>query len=86
MWLLDPDVTHLNHGAYGATPIRVLEDQNDWRRRMEANPVRFFEEEYHPALVEARRRLCEFVGCEEANTVFVTNAKGRSVSVVDTAE
>lgn len=74
MWLLDPDVTHLNHGAYGATPIRVLEDQNDWRRRMEANPVRFFDEEYYPALVEARRRLCEFVGAEEENTVFVTNA------------
>ena len=74
MWLLDPDVTHLNHGAYGATPIRVLEDQNDWRRRMEANPVRFFDEEYYPALVEARRRLCELVGAEEENTVFVTNA------------
>lgn len=74
MWLLDPDVTYLNHGSFGATPIRVLEEQNDWRRRMEADPVRFFDEEYHPGLVEARRRVCDFVGCDQATTVFVANA------------
>ncbi|HEX2153544.1 MAG TPA: aminotransferase class V-fold PLP-dependent enzyme [Acidimicrobiia bacterium] len=74
MWLLDPDVTHLNHGSFGATPIRVLEDQNDWRRRLESNPVRFFDEEYHPALAEARRRLIAFLGGDERNTAFVTNA------------
>jgi isopenicillin-N epimerase len=81
MWLLDPDVTYLNHGSFGATPIRVLEDQSDWRRRMEANPMRFFDEEYHPALAEARRRLCDFVGCEEENTVLLTNAT-KGVNVV----
>lgn len=74
MWLLDPDVTHLNHGSFGATPIRVLEDQNDWRRRLESNPVRFFDEEYHPALAEARSRLVAFLGGEARNTAFVTNA------------
>ena len=74
MWLLDPDVTHLNHGSFGATPIRVLEEQNDWRRRLETNPVRFFDEEYRPALAEARRRLSEFVGSDPTRTVFVANA------------
>lgn len=74
MWMLDPDVTHLNHGSFGATPVRVLEDQDDWRRRLESNPVRFFGEEYHPALADARARLVGFLGGEEAGTAFVTNA------------
>lgn len=74
MWLLDPDVTHLNHGSFGATPIRVLEEQNEWRRRLESNPVRFFDEEYGPALSDARHRLVDFLGGSEAGTAFVPNA------------
>lgn len=74
MWFLDPDVTYLNHGSFGAAPIRVLEDQADWRRRLESNPVRFFDEEYYPALYEARHRLVTFLGGSEAGTAFVANA------------
>lgn len=74
MWMLDPDVTYLNHGSFGAAPVRVLEDQTDWRRRLESNPVRFFDEEYPPALAHARRRLAEFIGSDETTTAFVANA------------
>lgn len=73
-WVLDPDVTYLNHGSFGATPVAVLEEQNHWRLRLEANPVQFFDEEYHPALADARARLVEFVGGVEDTTVFVNNA------------
>lgn len=74
MWLLDSDVTYLNHGSFGAAPIRVLEDQNDWRRRLESNPVRFFDEDYYPALDDARTRLVEFLGGRTEHTAFVSNA------------
>lgn len=73
-WMLDPDVTYLNHGSFGATPVAVLEEQNHWRIRMEENPVLFFDEEYHPALTDARARLVDFVGGSEDSTVFVSNA------------
>lgn len=73
-WMLDPDVTHLNHGSFGATPIAVLEEQNHWRIRLEENPVQFFDEEYPPALDDARARLADFVGADENTTVFVSNA------------
>jgi isopenicillin-N epimerase len=32
----------LNHGAFGATPVELQEEQTRWRRRIEANPPRFF--------------------------------------------
>jgi isopenicillin-N epimerase len=34
-WLLDPDVTYLNHGTVGAPPRRVLQKQQVLRDEME---------------------------------------------------
>ncbi len=74
-WLLDPEVLHLNHGSFGATPAVVLEAQQAIRTRIEANPTRFFlEGEYQDLLDKARRVVARFVGADDAGLVFVTNA------------
>ena len=74
-WLLDPEVLHLNHGSFGATPAAVLEAQQRIRERIELNPTRFFlEGEYQERLDQARRAVAHFVGADEAGLVFVTNA------------
>ncbi len=73
-WTLDPDTVHLNHGAFGACPAEVLEVQSEFRRQMEANPVGFMLRSYQPALERSRAALAEFVGTDEAGTVFVPNA------------
>ena len=74
-WLLDPGVLHLNHGSFGATPLAVLEAQQQLRTRIEANPTRFFlEGEYQESLDETRRVVARFVGADEGGLVFVTNA------------
>lgn len=41
-WTLDPDVTHLNHGSFGAVPVAVQAEQSRLRSQMEADPVRWF--------------------------------------------
>ncbi|WP_420446418.1 aminotransferase class V-fold PLP-dependent enzyme [Candidatus Poriferisodalis sp.] len=74
-WLLDPEVLHLNHGSFGATPAAVLEAQQRIQERIELNPTRFFlEGEYQERLDQARRAVAHFVGADEAGLVFVTNA------------
>ena len=74
-WLLEDGVLHLNHGSFGATPASVLEAQERVRRRMEANPTRYFVgDEYQHELDSARRVVADFVGADEAGLVFVNNA------------
>ena len=69
-WTLDPTITYLNHGSFGATPRVVLEKQNEFRAQMEREPVRFFVRELEPLLDEARRVLAEFIGAEDGSGAF----------------
>jgi isopenicillin-N epimerase len=73
-WLLDPAVTFLNHGSYGATPIAVLARQAELRAQLEREPVRFMNRELEPLLDEARRALAAFLGADEQGLAFTANA------------
>ena len=74
LWPLETTVAHLNHGAYGAVPTPVLEEQQSWRDRMETNPVRFFSRELAAALDQARAEVAAFLQADVEGTVFVRNA------------
>lgn len=73
-WTLDPAITFLNHGSFGATPRVVLDKQDAFRAQMEREPVRFFVRELEPLLDEARRTLAHFLGADEKGVAFVPNA------------
>lgn len=73
-WTLDPSITFLNHGSFGATPRVVLEKQNEFRAQMEREPVRFFVRELEPLIDEARGALAEFLGADPEGLAFVPNA------------
>ncbi|HEX6086793.1 MAG TPA: aminotransferase class V-fold PLP-dependent enzyme [Thermoanaerobaculia bacterium] len=73
-WTLDPDITFLNHGSFGATPRVVLERQNEYRAQMEREPVRFFVRELEPLLDSSRAALASFLNADEQGLAFVPNA------------
>ncbi|HEV7484147.1 MAG TPA: aminotransferase class V-fold PLP-dependent enzyme [Thermoanaerobaculia bacterium] len=73
-WLLDPTITFLNHGSFGAAPKVVLAKQNDLRTQLEREPVRFMVRELEPLLDDARATLAAFVGADPAAIAFVPNA------------
>lgn len=73
-WGLEAGVAYLNHGAFGACPVPVLDRQTQLRREMERQPADFLVRKLEPRLDEARTVLARFVGADPAGVVFVPNA------------
>ena len=73
-FLLDPDVTFLNHGSFGACPRPVFEAYQAWQRELERQPVAFLQRRLPGLLAEANERLAVYVGAPAADVVFVRNA------------
>lgn len=73
-WGLDPDITFLNHGSFGACPTAVLDYQTQLQRELERNPMDFLHRSLERRLDEARQRLADFIGCKFESLVFVPNA------------
>jgi isopenicillin-N epimerase len=73
-WRLDPDVTYLNHGSFGACPEPVLAVQRELRDRLERQPVAFLDRELPPLLDDARERVGAFLGADTDGLAFVANA------------
>ncbi|AFZ00580.1 aminotransferase class V-fold PLP-dependent enzyme [Calothrix sp. PCC 6303] len=73
-WLLDREITFLNHGSFGACPRHVLEVQAKVRSQLENEPVNFFNQQWEPLIDASREKLAAFVGSDVEDLVFVPNA------------
>lgn len=73
-WPLDPELTFLNHGSFGACPNVVLEHQHRLRHELERSPVQFMLQRLPELLDEAREAVARFVGARPCDLVFTSNA------------
>ena len=74
LWTLDPEVTFLNHGSFGACPVPVQARQAELRDELERDPVAFITERQEDLVDEARRELASQLGSAVQDLVFVSNA------------
>jgi isopenicillin-N epimerase len=72
-FLLDPNITFLNFGSFGASPKVVFDDYQKWQRELEYNPVQFITVNGIKYLQESREALGKFIGCHANDVVMVTN-------------
>ena len=73
-FLLEPRITFLNHGSFGATPRRVFECYQRWQRELEYEPVGFLIRRAPELLQASRAFLAEYLGTQANNLVYAQNA------------
>jgi len=83
-FLLDPDVTYLNHGSYGACSEPVFREYQRLQLELERQPTDFFtrraftgfwgEDDGSGELARARAKLASFLGARRDDLVFAANA------------
>ena len=71
---LDPGVTFLNHGSFGATPRAVLAEAQRWQVEMERQPVAFLQRRFLELMESVRRPLAAYVNADPSDLVLVPNA------------
>ena len=72
-FLLDPNITFLNHGSFGACPKVVFDNYQYWQRELEKQPVKFFTKILYEKLENSRKKLSNFIGCDHDELIFFQN-------------
>jgi isopenicillin-N epimerase len=73
-WPLDSNSVFLNHGSFGACPRAILDKQQEYRQRLESQPLKFLIREMEELFDNARHRVASFVNARHEDLVFVQNA------------
>ena len=73
LFQLDPDITFLNHGSYGACPRPVFEDYQKWQVMIEQHPVKFMQDDIYQYLDESRSSLGNYINCNKNDLIYVPN-------------
>jgi isopenicillin-N epimerase len=74
LFSLDPAVSYLNHGSFGAVPISVQRTQQRLRDETETNPMKYFVQGLDDRIVHTRRHIAGFLGADPDGSALVTNA------------
>lgn len=72
-FLLDPTITYLNFGSFGACPLPIFQDYQRWQRELEQEPAQFMNVNGPRYLEQSRRALADYIHCDAADIVYVTN-------------
>jgi isopenicillin-N epimerase len=81
LFSLDPAVSYLNHGSFGAVPIGVQRVQQRLRDEIEANPLKFHAQGLLDRIIHTRRHLAAFLGADPDGSALVPNTTA-AVSLV----
>ena len=73
LFMLDPEVTYLNHGSFGACPKLIFEELVNWQKKLEREPVKHLAFDVFTHLEESRYALSNYINCDKDDVVFFPN-------------
>jgi len=73
LFLLDPHITYLNFGSFGACPKAVFTEYQRIQLELEQRPVQFMINTGMKELNSARVSLADYLACDANDVVFMTN-------------
>lgn len=72
-FLLNPNISYLNFGSFGACPKPIFEDYQKWQLEIEKEPVQFMTVNGPSYLKASREALAQYIHCNADDVVYVTN-------------
>jgi len=72
-FLLDPEITYLNHGSFGACPKPIFADYQRWQLELEREPTQFITKNAFRYLQQSKDALSNYIGCSSEDFFFTPN-------------
>lgn len=72
-FLINPKITYLNFGSFGACPKPIFEDLQKWQLEMESEPVQFITVDGFKYLKKSREALAKYIHCDSDDLVYTPN-------------
>ena len=72
-FLLNPNITYLNHGSFGACPKPVFADYQKWQTQLETEPVQFILKDSWTYLQDSKNALASYINCDPDDFYFTVN-------------
>lgn len=72
-FLIDPEITFLNFGSFGACPKSVFADYQQWQLLLEREPVQFIAFDGADRVRNSLAALAAFIDCDPMDLVYVPN-------------
>jgi len=73
LFSLDPEVTYLNHGSFGACPKVIFDTLVSFQKKLEFEPVNFLDNHLYKYLKESRSALSNYINCDRDDIAFFPN-------------
>lgn len=73
LFLIDPAITYLNFGSFGACPKPVFEDYQQWQLLLEREPVQFIAFDGFERIRHSLAALAGFIDCDPMDLVYTPN-------------
>ncbi len=72
-FLINPEITFLNFGSFGACPKPIFEDYQKWQLELESEPVQFIAVNGLEYLKKSRQALGTYINCDADDLVYLSN-------------